>query len=232
MKTIDAKGMKKINPKKGIIVSYPRNGLNWVRYCIEYFSGLRTAGPKKIYEKGKLAVYRTHDVKRFGPRNSCFCAFYNQKGKPLHNKVLLLLRDYHESYIRHSNNKNRAFPTAEEIRNGKRLFKFKNYFDNLKAYDQFSGKKTIVYYHNLVKDFTEVTKILDFFGFSYDLTNFDLEYHRQQSLQIYDIQHKSYSKNNLYDFTFHQAQVDPEVNKALDEFVEANYKDLADRYLR
>ncbi|MEM9540264.1 MAG: hypothetical protein AAGA60_12285 [Cyanobacteria bacterium P01_E01_bin.42] len=232
MRKIDAKGMKKINPKKGIIVSYPRSGLNWVRYCIEYFSGLRTPGPKKIHEKGKLALYRTHDVKRFGPKGSCFCAFYDPKGKPLHNKVLLLLRDYHEAYLRQSNHKTRPMPTAEEIRQGKRVFKFRNYFENLRAYDKFSGKKTIVYYRDLIEDFSEITKILDFFGFTYDLTDFDLEYHRQKSIQIYDNQHKSYSKDDLYNFTFHRDRVASEVNKALDEFVDANYKDLADRYLR
>ncbi|MGK7887016.1 MAG: hypothetical protein AB4057_20605 [Crocosphaera sp.] len=232
MKVIDAKGIKKINRQKGIIVSYPRNGLNWVRYCIEYFSGLQTPGKTKIYDQGKFAVYRTHNVKRPGPRSSCYCAFYDHDGKPIHKKVLLLLRDYHESYIRVAKRKqNGVVPTAEEIRNGK-IFNFKDYFENLKAYDQYSGTKMIVRYHNLVKDFSEITKILDFFGFSYDLSNFDIEEHRQKSINLYDTQHKSYSKDNLYNFTFHQSQVDPEVNKAIDEFVDANYKNLADKYLR
>lgn len=226
-----ARELKKINPKKGIIVSFPRNGLNWVRYCIEYFSGLQTPGKTKIHQEGKFAVYRTHDVNHSDYRNSCFCAFYDLEGKPIHKKVLLLIRDYRESYIRVAKRRQGNAPTASEIRKGK-IFNFRNYFENLKAYDKFSGKKMIGYYDNLVKNFSEMTRILDFFNFSYDLTDFDLEYHRQKSILLYDQEHKSYTQENLYNFKFHQSQVDPEVNKAIDEFVDANYKDLAGKYLR
>ena len=103
MKTrINAAEMSNIDPERGIIVSFPRNGLNWVRYCIEYFSGLPTAGRRKIHPQssGELAVYRTHNVTFPGPADSCYCSFYDQAGKPLHSKVVLLVRDYHESYVR------------------------------------------------------------------------------------------------------------------------------------
>ncbi|MEM9540265.1 MAG: hypothetical protein AAGA60_12290 [Cyanobacteria bacterium P01_E01_bin.42] len=222
--------MKGIDSRKGIIVSYPRNGLNWVRYCIEHFTGLRTAGRTKLVKKGELAVYRTHNVKKNDWPDSCYCPFYNEQGKPLHNKVLLLLRDYRESFLRIAKIKKQGIPTAEEIRNGQ-VFHFDNYFQNLKAYDEFAGKKMLIYYPDLISDFSSITKILDFLDFSYDLSDFDLEYHRQQSIGIYDKQHKSYSKDNLYDFNFHRNEVDSEIVEAIDEFVNDNYRDLVDRYL-
>lgn len=221
--------MKGIDSRKGIIISYPRNGLNWVRYCIEHFTGLRTAGRTKLIEHGELAVYRTHDVKVKDDPNSCYCAFYDEQGKPLHRKVVLLLRDYREAFLRVAKVQEKGLPTAEEIRQGK-VFHFRNYFQNLKAYDEFSGKKLLVYYPDLISDFSGIGQILDFLDFSYDLSDFDLEHHRQQSLKIYDKQHKSYSKDNLYDFTFHQNQVNSEILAALEEFVDNNYRDLVNRY--
>ena len=223
--------MKGIDSRKGIIISYPRNGLNWVRYCIEHFTGLRTAGRTKLVKNGELAVYRTHDVKVKDEPDSCYCAFYDEQGKPLHRKVVLLLRDYREAFLRVAKVKDKGIPTPEEIRKGN-VFHFRNYFQNLKTFDEFSGEKLLVYYPDLISDFSGVTKILDFLEFSYDLSDFDLEEHRQKSIQIYDEQHKSYSKDNIYDFTFHQNQVDPQILEAIEEFVDDNYRDLVNRYLR
>ncbi|MGK7887019.1 MAG: hypothetical protein AB4057_20620 [Crocosphaera sp.] len=220
-----------IDPRKGIIVSFPRNGLNWVRYCLEQLTGLRTAGRLKLIEDGDLGVYRTHHVLESDMADSCYCPFYNSDGKPLHQKVVLIIRDYRESFLRMTKNKQDTTPTAEQIKDGD-IFHFRDYFNNLKAYDEFQGEKLLVYYPNLVSDFSEMLKILEFLGLSYDLNNFDLEYHRQQSLDLYDIQHKSYTKDNLYDFTFHQSQVKADVVQAIDDFVDKNYRDLAQKYLQ
>lgn len=222
---------KGIDPRKGIIISFPRNGLNWVRYCIEHLTGLRTAGKVKLVENGELAVYRTHNVQQSDLAESCYCTFYDKEGKPLHRKVVLIIRDYRESFLRIAKSQQDFIPTSQEIRDGK-VFHFRDYFENLKAYDEFQGEKLLVYYHNLISDFTEVIKILDFFEFTYDLTNFDLEYHYQQSLELYNRQHKSYTKNNPYHFTFHQSQVDDGIIEAIDDFVDQNYQYLAKIYLK
>ena len=218
-----------IDPNKGIIISYQRSGLNWVRYCIEYFTGLRTAGRTKLVESGELAVYRTHNVQKRQPPYSCACSFYDERGNPLHHKVVLLLRDYRESFIRVAKGWKGGIPPAEEIEKGN-VLNFKNYFENLKAYDRFTGKKLLIRYHDLIKDFNQVIKILDFFGFNYNLEGFDLKHHRQKSLQIYNTQHKSYTKNNLMDFSYHQNSVDLAILDALDRFVDRHYQDLLTKY--
>ncbi|MEA5532393.1 hypothetical protein [Crocosphaera sp. XPORK-15E] len=223
--------MKGLDSRKGIIVSYPASGFNWVRYCIEYFTGLRTAGKTKLIEDGELAVYRTHYVKYAAEVDSCFCPFYDDQGKPLHRKVVLILRDYRESFIRAAKGKDITDLSVEKIRSGD-VFEFEEYFENLKAYDEFSGKKLLVYYPEIVSDLSGITKILDFLELPYDLSNFDLEYHRQQSIKIYDTQHTSHTQNNIYDFSFHQNEADPEIIKAIDEFFSKNYGDLINRYLR
>ncbi len=225
MKMID-----KIDPNKGIIISYQRSGLNWVRYCIEHFTGLRTPGRTKLIEGGKIAVYRTHNINKRKGHDTCACSFYDKAGNPLHSKVVLLLRDYRESFIRVGRGRKEGMPTVEDIKQGE-MFNFRNYFDNLRAYDQFNGEKLLIHYHDLVQDFSQVIKILDFFNLNYDLEGFDLEYHRQKSIQIYDTQHKSYTKKSVMDFSYHQNSVDSAVLDALDVFVDQNYPDLRTKYL-
>lgn len=231
--------MKGIDPRKGIIISHPRNGLHWVLYCIEYFTGLRTAGATKLIEKGDLAVYRTHNVKREGGKiDGCFCPFYDEKEKPLHNKIVLLLRDYRETFLRVAKTQltvhNKTFPSPDEIRNGQ-VFNMRGYFKNLRAYDQFPGEKMLIRYPDLISDFSTVIKILDFFGLPYDLQEvkeFDIEYHRQRSIGIYDSRHTSYSKNNLYNFKYHRKSENQEVIDAIRDFANHNYPYLVKHYLR
>ena len=218
-----------IDSRKGIVVSFPRSGLNWLRYCLEHLTGLRTAGRTKIHDWGDLVVYRTHNVRDFGGHDSCHCPFYDSDGKPIHNKVILLIRDYRETFIRMTKSQQGTVPSPEEIRSGQ-VFHFRDYFENLKAFDEFMGDKLLVYYGDLISDFSEVKRVLDFLDLSYDLSTFDIDYHQQQSLELYDIQHKSYTKDNLYDLYFHRNQVSPEVVEAIDDFANNNYKDIVNKY--
>ena len=220
---------KGINPDKGIIVSYPRSGLNWVRYCIEALTGMRTAGRPKLVTSGPLAVYRTHNVRRSDGRQSCDCAFYDDDGKPVHNKVVLLLRDYRESFVRVAHV--RKVPLDAEAIAAGRVFNFRDYFENLRGYDEFHGEKIIVRYEDLVNDFGEVTRILDFLELPYDLEDFDLEHHRRRSIEIYDDDHESLTKDRLTDFAYHRRKLSPASLEALDRFVDQNYRGLATKYL-
>jgi hypothetical protein len=82
------------------VVSAPRSGLNWLRYCIEHYLGVKTPG-KDVLIKGDAAhqpvFIRAHNARRGSNRN---------KGQPLitltgpEDKVLLLLRDPLETFVR------------------------------------------------------------------------------------------------------------------------------------
>src|SRR5262245_8663748 len=45
-----------------VLVSFPKSGSNWVRYCIEHFSGRPTPGSKRqlLVSEGELVIDRTH----------------------------------------------------------------------------------------------------------------------------------------------------------------------------
>jgi hypothetical protein len=219
-----------IDPEKGIIVSYQRSGLNWVRYCIEALTGLRTPGRPKLLRSGEVGVYRTHYVRKNKRPDSTACRFYGSDGRPLHSRVVLLLRDYRESFLRVSKSRHQYQLSASAIRNDK-VFNFRHYFENLRAFDEFTGDKILVRYDHLVSDFTEVVRILDFLRMPYNLSGFDVEEHRAASLNIYNSQHQSFTVEDLYNFEWHQCRADTEVLEELDYFVRRHYRELAVKYL-
>jgi hypothetical protein len=227
--------MMEIDKTRGIILSYPRSGLNWTRYCIEYFSEKRTPGRKKLVSSGPPIIYRSHNVRKNNGPNSCTCQFFGDTGNPLHDKVLLLLRNHRETFIRSKRDVLDERGVAPErlirkLKNG-RVNSFTHYFENIRAYDQFDGKKLLVRYEELVSDFSMMTKILDFFAIDYNLEKFDVETHRSRSIGIYDKQHKAYTKDSPDDFSFHQKHADSLVVELLDEMVRRDYGDIYDKYL-
>ncbi len=156
---------------------------------------------------------------------------YDENGQVIHQRVALLLRNYKESFLRMSKSRKNYRLQADAMRLGK-VCNFRNFFENLQAVDEFAGEKLLVRYEDLIVDLSEIVRILNFFGLKYNLTGFDVNQHRLNSLGIYDSQHKSYTKYNLANLDWHQKQVDPEILEALDDFVDNNYREIAYRYLR
>src|SRR5436190_1170629 len=46
-----------------MVISFQRSGLNWLRYCTEYFTGTRTPGRPQIIAEGPVFFDRAHDVR-------------------------------------------------------------------------------------------------------------------------------------------------------------------------
>jgi hypothetical protein len=226
---VPGKLMSNIDKHKGIIVSYPRSGLNWLRYCIEASTGRRTPGRTKLVQNGEPIIYRTHHVLKNDDIDSCWCQFYNEEGFPLHDKVALLLRDYRESFLRVSKAREIKLSVAM-IQNGK-VFNFRNYFENIRAFHEFPKEKILIRYEDLITDKSLIKKIMEFFNMSFNMDNFDIDIYRKKSIEIYDKQHKSYTKEDVSQVSYHQDRTDQDILDALDEFVDKYYKDISDIYL-
>jgi hypothetical protein len=171
-----------LDRSKTILVSHPRSGLNWVRYCIEYASGLRTPGRPKLVADGEPAIYRTHDVRRASGPDSCDCIFYKERkmgrvvcgirdrlgrpNTPVFSRMVLLLRDYHDNAVRDNWRPDR-------------------YAVNTRAYHEFAGQKHVVYYEDLKHGLDAMHLLLDSMGYSLP-DDFDVDEHREKSLQWYD----------------------------------------------
>ena len=172
-----------LDSSKTILVSHPRSGLNWLRYCIEYFSGQSTPGRTKLKEGGDPAIYRTHDVRKAETPDTCNCIFYKEcrfhravrevmwrcgyHFTPIFPRMVLIVRDYHDNAARES------------------TWRLSRYAVNIRAYDAFEGDKLILYYEDLKDDFSHVERLLDFLGINHDAP-FDVEEHRAKSLEWYD----------------------------------------------
>ena len=171
-----------LDRSKTILVSHPRSGLNWLRYCIEYFSGRPTPGLTKLVTDEEYVIYRTHDVRKAKGPETCDCRFYEEaryprfvrellwrtpyRFTPIFPRMVLLLRDYHDNAVREN-------------------WRPARYAANVLAYEAFEGEKLVLYYEDIKDDFSQVERLLDFIGVSRDRP-YDLDELREQSITWYD----------------------------------------------
>ena len=159
---------------KVLLVSFPKSGSNWVRYCVEHFSGRRTPGTTRrtvLVSEGPTVFDRIHFVDK--RHRNIFMHSRARRGLTdyahtdktgLHGwlstwrkdrrvravqnrRLLLLLRSPYESFAR-----NRL--TAPEDLIG--------YLGNVQAFEACRRDKLLVYYHDLVADLAAIGRILDF----------------------------------------------------------------------
>lgn len=230
---------------KVLLISFPKSGSNWVRYCVEHFSGRRTPGKARrsvLVSEGPTVFDRMHFVDK-RHRNLFMHARarqgledYEHADKTgLHGwlstwrkerrvrevtgrRLLLLLRSHYESFGR-----NRL--TAPEDMTG--------YLGNIQAFEACRRDKLLIYYHDLIADLGAMGRILDFLGIPHDFTEFDVETHRKRSLELYARgPDQPQSKDALFDFTYHSRDLPPETRAALQTYCRSYLgADLYDSYL-
>jgi hypothetical protein len=134
------------------VVSCPRSGLNWLRFCIEYFYGQRTPGrPLILPPSGQEACVfrRSHDplgytrAARHGVRSWSRFDPARRAG----DKSLLILRDPASIF-------QRAFR--------KQPARFRAYVSNLRYLTLAAGDKRVAYYEDIVADPAAMWAVLDF----------------------------------------------------------------------
>ena len=76
-------------------------------------------------------------------------------------------------------------------------------------------------------------KILDFIGVRYDLSDFDLDHHRKQSLGLYSTgPYQAQSRDDLHNFSFHSAELSSDMKSAIRAYAVSYLgQDLYDKYL-
>ncbi|MBB5514128.1 hypothetical protein FHS89_000126 [Rubricella aquisinus] len=121
------------------VISAPRSGLNWLRYCVEHFWALRTPGITSLIDRRaqpQPAFLRSHDAEgQLG-------AFAAASHRPVpeaaaHGPLLLILRDPLESYVRMAD---QALPAMA------------GYVGNLRYFARHPGPKRVAYYEDLTTD--------------------------------------------------------------------------------
>ena len=219
---------------KVLLISFPKSGSNWVRYCVEHFSGRRTPGKARrnvLVKDGPTVFDRMHFVDK-RHRNRFMHARARQGLEDYHHtdktglhgwfstwrkerrvrqvtnrRLLLLLRSHYESFGR-----NRL--TAPEDLTG--------YLANIQVFEACRRDKLLIYYHDLISDMTAMGRILAFLEIPHDFTGFDVEHHRRRSLELYARgPDQPESKDALLDFAYHSRALPPETKQALKDFCQS-----------
>lgn len=192
-----------------LLLSYPRSGNTWLRYCVEKLTDKKTTyalfppfyfGNDNDLEKfgivsmdsdsltevksNKVILEKTHFWK------DEFNEVFNEKKE---NRLILLIRDYRECLPRHAHFNKNIY-----------LNESKKFNENLKIYDKLNLNKILIYYEDLILKTKETLSKILFFLNEYDEKKLNLfieslDHHRSESINIYDKTEKSFTKGeNLH----------------------------------
>lgn len=191
-----------------IIVSAPRSGLNWVRFCVEKFYGRRTPGKKQLISKeddSSSAFVRSHDAlgyTRIFRRGSGAWRPIDTGDTNADTKCVLILRDPLETFVRASK---------------KSLWRFRAYVGNIHFHSRCHGERCIVHYDKLTTDPKAMLDLFDFMAFEPaegteppdpEVIERTWAEAAAQSRSTYDVNQAgsggATTKDNPTDFKFHQ----------------------------
>ncbi|MDW8126043.1 MAG: hypothetical protein RMJ04_14835 [Geminicoccaceae bacterium] len=217
---------------KVLLCSFPKSGSNWVRYCIEYFSGRPTPGSERklLVHQGEPIIDRTHFLdKRDRPLLRAHCAGRAETAEePGHRafarrwlkqlkkeweirhlvrsrRVLLLVRNPFDLYVRVRALRPQALA---------------GFASNIAIFDRCRREKLLVYYEDLLRGTAEIGRILAFIGVPHDLARFDLETHRRRSLELYARGPDApQTADDPLDFGRHARRLDPASREALRQYL-------------
>jgi len=141
----------KEDEKFNLMVSYPRSGSTFVRYIIEHFTGRPTIGP------GPSKV----DFPVIPDWSSLFISAFKNHGQDTHHQTIIdLILSKNIPLILLIRNPIEVFPRHTSIKESEYIFKYDSinkipesisyFFKSLQTYDNYSGKKKIFYYEDLV----------------------------------------------------------------------------------
>lgn len=221
---------------KTIILSHPRSGINWIRYCVEFLTHRPTPGRRKLYKnniKGDFVFYRSHlpqliEVPKHG------------------DNLVLLLRNYKECMLRHRTFKRISKSAEINVRSflnwrymGKNEFcTIGVYGEMIRMFEIIQGKKLVLYYEDLLANSKQ--EMLKFFNFieinisslKENFNNFfdkDLEFHKNKSCDLYTYGGGSITRGKK--IKHHIGQITDKEIEWFDKLIEGNLSNLYHKYL-
>lgn len=232
------------------LISYPRSGNTWVRYCIEFLSDkpttsllVRAANKSNFVKTDAVGIngliknlnvrdpavlikrHHMYSTWRDGKRKTCHCNKC-QYQISAQDKVLLLVRNFRESVFRH---------VIPQMRSGMKdihlIDNLNRYMDLVYFYDKFCGSKMIMYYEDLITDpVAELRKACDFLGIltmRFDELSSDLDNHRTKALCKY-----GFSKTGGDKISYHANNADPRLLKLMNDTVVNIHSDMLNKHLK
>jgi hypothetical protein len=138
-----------------MVISFQRSGLNWLRYCTEYFTGMRTPGRPQIIAEGPFFFDRAHDVRR-KPKRSDFTGLYDESGAEVYQRVALLLRNPYDCFISH-------YLGRAGVKFKQGLDRFEAFANNINQFDGLKARKAVFYFEEFAGNEEATLAFLRFF---------------------------------------------------------------------
>lgn len=219
-----------------LLLSYPRSGNTWIRYCIEFLTKQPTYG----YSNDSSATFDRNPIGNFVDigvdfKLSTVCIKRHHATNVLADKLIFILRNYKEVILRHRLN------NVEDI--SLDLLKTScisedmshNYIQLIEFYDKFEGDKLLIYYEDIISDIREIARsILLFLGkgeifLDEFLDNIDV--HKKNCIGIYEKEGETISFTKGETPIFHSNFLKDLDKKLWDSYLSDNFPQLFYKYL-
>lgn len=180
-----------------ILLSYPRSGSTWLRYCVEFLTGFPTVGQNSDGTQGQSVFDRPMINK--GRKDYVLTKRHSlyKKYDKKNDSLILLLRNYKECIPRHNYRNEISLDILRGSARGGKVNK-KNrvdYVSNIQEWEKWNKNKWIVYYEDLINDpENTLAGLLLFLGFGNKLSKIkelidNFEFHKNKSLSLYKNSH-------------------------------------------
>lgn len=231
-------GLKKMSSElpKIWLLSFPRSGNTWIRYCLEVLTQRLTfdLGRPKLPTSLPLSLQGTSSLdqdKDFVYKAHFIQEMQLEEKKHPDDRLILLLRNPREIFLRQRG----SLPKEEDFTDSYKWYEitFSKYFDLISVYEKWdSEKRLLLYYEDLIENpRKELEKLLGFLKEDLNLDSFieSFEEHQKTGLKLYSFHggSKSSIEKNYY-----SQQIDQQAQKEFDSLVEKYSPDLYQRYLQ
>lgn len=211
-----------------ILLSYPRSGSTWLRYCIEYLTGRPTVGQEPTGEQGGASF----DTPLIHKGRTDYIVKKRHAILPTTEKepLILLLRNYKECIVRHNINNGISLETLKGSAKGKAIKTPKkvDYISNLIEYNQWENEGHLIYYEHLMTTPGRVLGSLMYFMNNYtaNVDKFidEIDKHKKICLELYG---KSVTKGKM--LSYHVNRIDNP--KEWDNYLWDNFPKIYNNYL-
>ena len=240
--TVQKQLMNKISSYQGrktFLLSYPRSGNTWLRYCLEYLTGRPSFAHNYLQARMNqpLGWYAGFDIDCNRPpieKVHSRSAMENS-GTRFDDLLIFIVRNPKEALTRHQNKEITLQALAAQQNPTDKVGSTYVYFDNLKLYDCWNPEnRLLIYYEDLMADPEQtLIVILQFLQEPIDqLDDFMKQYdeHKRKAISIYKKYQKE-SKTEGNDLLFHSKKITSEHRQQVDSWIAQLYPDLWQKYL-
>jgi hypothetical protein len=216
--------LRGIKVMKNLLISYPRSGNTWLRYCVEFLTKKPTDGVKGSSATIKKPMGEHNKEMNVGLDKPPIMIKSHEPPDWIPDKIILLMRNPLECLPRHTAGANIPVLNTVHVRSYLRLIEYYHLFD---------GEKLVVNYEDLLveEELKEtLNRVLDFLNETNEHMNDfieNLEEHAAKCIEIYN-EAGSKSQTEGTSKLHHSKKLNLEECKKV--MGEADGKNLFDRY--